>query len=93
MELKEIILQTLKELDDKISEDGAKPTLEPTFKRELKPSSEREFLLYSKERFEVLFSGLSSDENRKVEAKLNLVINFLQFYLTKIDERLENLDE
>ena len=88
MELKELILSTLEELDAKIEEDGYE---EPVKKRETTSSidtKEREFLLHSKERLEVLFDGLKSDENQKVEAKLNLVINFLQFYLTQIDERL-----
>ena len=90
LELKEMILQTIKELDTKIEEDGyieKKESIKPKEPEELK-SDEREFLLHSKERLEVLFKGLSSQENKKVEAKLNLVINFLQFYLTKIDERL-----
>jgi len=88
MELKELILSTLEELDAKIEEDGYE---EPVKKSETTASvdtKEREFLLHSKERLEVLFDGLKSDENQKVEAKLNLVINFLQFYLTQIDERL-----
>ncbi len=88
MELKELILSTLEELDVKIEEDGYQERAEmqsPTFTKE---SDEKEFLLHSKERLEVLFDGLNSDENQKVEAKLNLVINFLQFYLTQIDERL-----
>ncbi len=87
MELKELILSTLEELDVKIQEDGYQEPekIQSTISVDTK---EREFLLHSKERLEVLFDGLNSDENQKVEAKLNLVINFLQFYLTQIDERL-----
>lgn len=94
MELKELILSTLEELDVKIQEDGYKePVVEksPNYDK-ASASDEKEFLLHSKERLEVLFDGLSSDENKKVEAKLNLVINFLQFYLTQIDERLTTID-
>jgi len=88
MELKELILSTLEELDVKIEADGYQDgavTQSPTYTKE---SDEKEFLLHSKERLEVLFDGLNCEENQKVEAKLNLVINFLQFYLTQIDERL-----
>ena len=89
MELKELILSTLEELDVKIEEDGYKEriTMHSPVDDSAK-SDEREFLLHSKERLEVLFDGLNSDENQKVEAKLKLVINFLQFYLTQVDERL-----
>jgi len=93
MELKELILSTLEELDTKIKEDGYK---EPEIKNRIEfanaaNSDEKEFLLQSKERFEVLFDGLNSEANQKVEAKLNLVTNFLQFYISKIDERLDNI--
>ncbi len=88
MELKELILSTLEELDVKIEEDGYQERAEMQSLTFTKESDEKEFLLHSKERLEVLFDGLNSDENQKVEAKLNLVINFLQFYLTQIDERL-----
>ena len=90
MELKELILSTLEELDVKIQEDGYQ---EPDVIKPIEAvnSDEKEFLLQSKERFEVLFDGLNSEANQKVEAKLNLVINFLQFYISKIDERLDNI--
>ena len=90
MELKELILSTLEELDVKIQEDGYQ---EPDVIKPIEAvnSDEKEFLLQSKERFEVLFDGLNSEANQKVEAKLNLVTNFLQFYISKIDERLDNI--
>lgn len=93
MELKELILSTLEELDEKIEADGYKEReiIETTVSRS--DSDEKEFLLHTKERLEVLFDGLNSDENQKVEAKLNLVINFLQFYLTQIDERLTKIND
>ncbi len=88
MELKELVLSTLEELDVKIKEDVDKVSVKIQAPSTLLNSDEREFLLHSKERLEVLFDGLSSDENQKVEAKLKLVINFLQFYLSQVDERL-----
>jgi nitric oxide reductase activation protein len=96
VELKDLILSTLEELDEKVQEDSYKTPLvaaplKPERKTRETQSEEKEFLLDSKKRFEVLFEGLKSDENRKVEAKLNLVTNFLQFYLAQIDERLEKI--
>jgi hypothetical protein len=97
MELKELILSTLEELDEKIKEDGYKETkLSQTLSHvslvnhTSDDSDERAFLLDSKERLEVLFEGLKSEQNQKPEEKLNLVINFLQFYLTEIDKRLSS---
>ena len=91
MELKDLILSTLQELDMKVQEDGYKapPVIEEKLSENL--SDEKQFLLDSKQRLEVLFEGLKSNENNKVEAKINLVTNFLQFYLTKIDTRLEKI--
>lgn len=91
MELKELILSTLEELDQKIEEDAYKDPVSNKVDTPADHSDEKEFLLNSKERFEVLYDGLKSEENQKVEAKLNLVINFLQFYLTQIDERLAKI--
>jgi len=93
MELKELILSTLEELDVKIKEDGYKEPPTKTLSHvshddSFKSDGERDFLLDSKERLEVLFEGLKSEQNQKPEEKLNLVINFLQFYLTEIDKRL-----
>jgi len=93
MELKELILSTLEELDVKIKEDEYKEpskTLSCVSEHEhfSDSSDEEAFLLDSKERLEVLFEGLKSEQNQKPEEKLNLVINFLQFYLSQIDKRL-----
>lgn len=54
------------------------------------PNNEQEFLIKLKERIEVLFAGLSAnDENTAV--RLDLTIRFLEFLLAKIQNRLENL--
>lgn len=54
------------------------------------PDNEQEFLISLKERIEVLFAGLSAnDENTAV--RLDLTIRFLEFLLAKIQNRLENL--
>ena len=54
------------------------------------PDNEQEFLIKLKERIEVLFAGLSAnDENTAV--RLDLTIRFLESLLAKIQNRLENL--
>ena len=54
------------------------------------PNNEQEFLIKLKERIEVLFAGLSAnDENTAV--RLDLTIRFLESLLAKIQNRLENL--
>lgn len=54
------------------------------------PNNEQEFLINLKERIEVLFAGLSAnDENTAM--RLDLTIRFLEFLLAKIQNRLENL--
>lgn len=56
------------------------------------PDNEQEFLIKLKERIEVLFAGLSAnDENTAV--RLDLTIRFLEFLLAKIQNRLENLQK
>lgn len=56
------------------------------------PDNEQEFLINLKERIEVLFAGLSAnDENTAV--RLDLTIRFLEFLLAKIQNRLENLQK
>lgn len=56
------------------------------------PNNEQEFLINLKERIEVLFAGLSAnDENTAV--RLDLTIRFLEFLLAKIQNRLENLQK
>ncbi len=56
------------------------------------PDNEQEFLIKLKERIEVLFAGLSAnDENTAM--RLDLTIRFLEFLLAKIQNRLENLQK
>jgi hypothetical protein len=114
MELKELILSTLKELDEKIAEDGIRaeallreqeerveaeilsrieaegeaqePKQDSPCKEE---SDEIVFLEHMKERLLVLFEGLQAEETKNIEAKLDITLNFLEYHLAKIEERLE----
>lgn len=55
-------------------------------------SDERAFCENMRERILVLFEGFQSPNNKNIEAKVDLTLNFLEYLLAIIDERLENLD-
>lgn len=66
------------------------PQPNQTAQENQEPNNEQEFLIGLKERVEVLFAGLSAnDENTAM--RLDLTIRFLEFLLAKIQNRLENL--
>ncbi|WP_456404422.1 CiaD-like domain-containing protein [Hydrogenimonas sp.] len=52
---------------------------------------EREFLQNLRERILVLFEGFQSPNNKRVEAKIDLTLNFLEYLLATLDERIETL--
>jgi hypothetical protein len=54
---------------------------------------EKLFLNSVRERVLVLFEGLQSPNNRNIEAKVDLIINFLEYKLAIIDERLEKIQK
>ncbi|MEO0275558.1 MAG: hypothetical protein ABIM60_02085, partial [candidate division WOR-3 bacterium] len=53
--------------------------------------NELRFLTSLRERVLVLFEGLQSPNNRNIEAKVDLILNFLEYLLAVIDERIESL--
>ncbi|STQ85403.1 hypothetical protein LS73_007970 [Helicobacter muridarum] len=96
MELKDVVLQTLNELENSVDEKGFKDI---TFGVN---TGEIEFLQSFKERLFVLFEGLRQDElwsednadmQGKAESKLKLVLGFLQFQLALIDARLDSINK
>ena len=112
MELKELILATLAELDEKIVEDGIKAEellkeqeakveeeilsrieAENAKEEEQAPSEDNSdevaFLEHSRERLLVLFEGLQAEETKNIEAKLDITLNFLEYYLATIEDRLD----
>ncbi|OQX74147.1 MAG: hypothetical protein B6D59_03240 [Campylobacteraceae bacterium 4484_4] len=104
MELKDLVLSTLEELDKKLhteekDEAVVKHTLQESQqngshqpgKREI-TEEERRFLLHTRERLSVLFEGLQQ-ERGDPEAKLEMTLKFLQYYLGLIEERLSSSEE
>ena len=123
MELKEMILSTLKELEEVVPKEESKAqTLQPprqvnaeAFEPEIMlevheeihkeaevrlsfvdesscEERERQFYLNLRERILVLFEGFQSPNNKNIEAKIDLTLNFLEYLLATIDEQLEKVD-
>ncbi|PAF45368.1 hypothetical protein [Helicobacter sp. 11S02629-2] len=94
MELKDVVLQTLNELENAVDERGYQDIGINA------NAGEAEFLHALKERLFVLFEGIkpSSDDDEIIEiqtndrVKLNMICNFLQFQLALIDARLELIE-
>jgi len=81
MDLKDTILETLQEIEENaITEE------------ELSKSNncDKEFLKHIKERLLVLFEGLQSPNTKNLDVKLDVTLNFLEYLLVKIDEKLSN---
>ncbi len=99
MELKDMIMSTLAELEENIEENTAKEEAETDENIESQnamevdnvTSSEKEFYENIRERILVLFEGFQSPNNKAIEAKVDLTLNFLEYLLATIDERLGSL--
>ncbi|WP_456478981.1 CiaD-like domain-containing protein [Nautilia sp.] len=81
MDLKETILETLQEI-----ESGALNEEDST---ENSNKCDEEFLKHIKERILVLFEGLQSPNTENLDVKLDVTLNFLEYLLVKIDEKLK----
>ncbi len=98
MELKDIVLSTLAEIDDNVAQDD-KIVLKKVEKNRTKSpenkailnSKEEQFLNNLRERILVLFEGLKSPNTQNIEAKLDLTLNFLEYLLATIDERVNEI--
>ncbi|WP_457561066.1 CiaD-like domain-containing protein [Caminibacter sp.] len=78
MDLKETILETIQELEEeKIFEEINE-----------KKECDEEFLRHIRERLLVLFDGLQSPNTQNLDVKLDVTLNFLEYLLAKIEEKL-----
>jgi len=84
--LKEIILSTLEEVNREVEKEDNNS--------QKKNSSEcdREFLIKLRQKLLILFEGLQSPNITNLEQKLELTLNFLEYSLVLIDEKLANRD-
>lgn len=77
------------EKKEEVSEDEIEDT--STCKSMLE--DEKHFCESMRERILVLFEGFQSPNNKSIEAKVDLTLNFLEYSLAVLDERLERLDK
>ncbi|PAF45081.1 hypothetical protein [Helicobacter sp. 11S02596-1] len=93
MELKDMILQTLSEIENvpsnSQSDDTDKANVSVAQNPSHLPKSELELLHSLREKTLVLFEGLQSPQIKDLPMKLDLVINYLQYQLCMIDEKLK----
>ena len=102
MELKDMVMSTLAELEEKEevtakqkqedSTDGKITESQHAMEIDNINSSEKEFYENIRERILVLFEGFQSPNNKNIEAKVDLTLNFLEYMLATIDERLGSLN-
>ena len=82
MDLKDTILETLQEIDQE-------EIVEQITTNEKKECDE-EFLKHLRERLLILFDGLQSPNTENLEIKLDVTLNFLEYILAKIEEKLQH---
>jgi len=56
-------------------------------------SEEILFLTSMRERLLVLFEGFQAPNNTNIEAKVDMTLNFLEYVLVNIDERVKNIEK
>jgi len=95
MELKDIVLSTLAEIDNDMPQNESETTLDKTKTDDNDApetshlhTKEEQFLKNLRERILVLFEGFKSPNTQNIEAKLDMTLNFLEYLLASIDERL-----
>ncbi len=97
MELKDIVLSTLAEINDEKDNIEVKDETKTDNNKDENivinndhiKSNEEIFLKNLRERILVLFEGFKSPNNKNIEAKVDLTLNFLEYLLATIDERLK----
>jgi len=83
MDIKETILETIQEVEGDVIEEEIK-----NITTNSNDCLDKEFLEHIKERLLLLFEGLQSPNTQNLETKLDVTLNFLEYLLVKIDEKL-----
>ncbi len=108
MELKDVILSTLAEMEEGTPLENleVETETESVEKKKLQQDeiievqdeqlnatdSELIYLNSIRERLLVLFEGFQAPNNSNIEAKVDMTLNFLEYTLATIDERVEKLE-
>ena len=59
----------------------------------VKTDSELMYLNSIKERLLVLFEGFQSPNNSNIEVKIDMTLNYLEYVLATVSQRIENLEK
>ena len=108
MELKDVILSTLAEMEEdttpkhsvKAAKESAKEAplvktkehRQQDVRSDVSMKSELAYLNSIRERLLVLFEGFQAPNNKNIEAKVDMTLNFLEYMLATIDDRVEKLE-
>lgn len=105
MELKDVILSTLAEMEDNSPVEETPKVQKTTENLQTKKKdivledepesvieSELTYLNSIRERLLVLFEGFQAPNNSNIEAKVDMTLNFLEYTLATIDERVAKLE-
>jgi hypothetical protein len=89
----EITIRRIKEVQEEIVESARTGHATTNAPQDLEDfmKDERLFLEHMRERLLVLFEGFQSPNNKRIEAKIDLTLNFLEYLLATLDERIEAL--
>ena len=106
MELKDVVLSTLAELEEVVppideqesTNNIVKPRAPEVAVSQIESSdhhieSELLYLKSIRERLLVLFEGFQAPNNSNLEAKIDMTLNFLEYTLATIDNRVEKLEK
>lgn len=90
------IVSAVNEIEKKIEILKKREESNHTSQKESKKSKTNQgdeaiFLEELRERMLVLFEGFQSPNNTQIEAKVDLTLNFLEYLLATIDDRLEKI--
>ena len=81
MDLKDTILETIQEIDTEEIVEEFNENLENR-------NCNKEFLEELRDKLLILFAGLQSPNTQNLEIKLDVTLNFLEYLLAKIEEKL-----
>lgn len=85
-------VEEVKENKKESSEEKKEDEIKDTSSCKSVIEDEKHFCESMRERILVLFEGFQSPNNKSIEAKVDLTLNFLEYSLAILDERLEKLE-
>jgi hypothetical protein len=83
--------KTLRPLQPPKTDELYEPAIEEVAPAVQTTATEKQFLQQLRERVLVLFEGFQAPNNKELEAKLDLTLNFLEYLLASVDERIDEI--